>query len=105
MSTTFASPALEIERITRGVCFFVHFGIHALLVVLDAIFHYLIPSLALAVDAYFIETHKVRSPTEYLIKTFASGLFKVFGIRLITEFKVRICIHIQNCFRPKFQKT
>jgi hypothetical protein len=88
MSTTYDTAGLEIERITRGICFFAHFFIHLIGVVLDNIFHFLIPSLALAVDAYFLEEHKVRSASEYLLKHFAKGTFKVLGIKLIPEFKV-----------------
>ena len=78
----------NLERLARGVCLLWHFGIFAVLIMLESILRPILPVIDNAFDNYFSRTHKYKNAGEFLMIKFCQGMFDVLGIRILTTFNV-----------------
>jgi 1-acyl-sn-glycerol-3-phosphate acyltransferase len=77
----------RIEQILRGICFFVYlFGVCCVLIV-EPLFRPIYPSIDSFTGHYFSKNFKQGLVNEYIVKYWCKGVFQLFGINVINEFK------------------
>lgn len=89
----------KIESVARAIAFLCHFFMIAVFLVLQALTKPLLPHIDSICDNYFSRNFKEKCVHEYICKKFAIGMFEVFGIRVLSEFKVKLPFNIPN-LRP-----
>mmetsp|Transcript_1096 Transcript_1096/g.976 ORF Transcript_1096/g.976 Transcript_1096/m.976 type:complete len:187 (-) Transcript_1096:869-1429(-) len=85
-----------IESVARAVAFLSHFFMIATFLILQAIFKPLLPHIDSICDNYFSRNYKEKGLQEYLCRKFSTGMFQIFGIRILAEYKTDIPEHSEE---------
>ena len=100
----------RIEQILRGICFFVYlFGVCCILIV-EPLFRPIYPSIDSFTGHYFSKNFKQGLVNEYIVKYWCKGVFQLFGINVINEFKVSfpfssaLYLQFSRVFLPSTEK-
>jgi hypothetical protein len=80
----------KIEQTLRGICFIIYLAAASTFLVIETLFHPLYPKLDQLSGNYFSTNFKRGPLNHYFVHYWAVGLFQLFGINVIHEFRVRV---------------
>lgn len=83
----------KFEQVLRGICFFVYLFSVCILLLIEPLFKPLYPIIDNMAGQYFSKNFKQGTPTEYIVKYWCKGVFQLFGINIINEFKGELPKH------------
>lgn len=77
----------KAEQIIRGICFVIYLATASTFLILENLFRPLYPKIDELTGYYFSENFKRGPPSHYIVHYWAVGLFQLFGINIVHEFR------------------